>query len=249
MKTVFLTGATSGIGKATAELLAANGYNLILTGRREERLKELQERLSHLAEIHILKFDVRDKENIPDLIASLPEPFKKIDVLINNAGNAYGRDPIHEGLIDDWENMIDINLKGILYLTRAISPQMVERKSGHILNIASLAGRETYPNGAVYCASKSAVKAATEGIRKDLNPYGIKVSCIDPGLVETEFSEVRFHGDKEAAEKVYQGYVPLTAFDVAETIEFVLSRPKHVNIADTLILCTDQASSTIVRKG
>ena len=249
MKTVFLTGATSGIGKATAELLAANGYNLILTGRREERLKELQERLSHLAEIHILKFDVREKENIPDLIASLPEAFKKIDVLINNAGNAYGRDPIHEGLIDDWENMIDINLKGILYLTRAISPQMVERKSGHILNIASLAGRETYPNGAVYCASKSAVKAATEGIRKDLNPYGIKVSCIDPGLVETEFSEVRFHGDKEAAEKVYQGYVPLTAFDVAETIEFVLSRPKHVNIADTLILCTDQASSTIVRKG
>jgi 3-hydroxy acid dehydrogenase/malonic semialdehyde reductase len=248
MKTVFLTGATSGIGKATAELLAANGYKLILTGRREERLKELQERLSHLAEIHILKFDVRDKENIPDLIDSLPKAFKKIDVLINNAGNAYGRDPIHEGLIEDWENMIDINLKGMLYLTRAISPQMVERKSGHILNIASLAGRETYPNGAVYCASKSAVKAATEGIRKDLNLYGIKVSCIDPGLVETEFSEVRFHGDKAAAEKVYQGYTPLTAFDVAETIEFVLSRPAHVNIADTLILCTDQASSTIVRK-
>jgi|TARA_B110000879_G_scaffold91251_1_gene125197 NADP-dependent 3-hydroxy acid dehydrogenase YdfG len=248
MKTVFLTGATSGIGKATAELLAANGYNLILTGRREERLKELQERLSHLAEIHILKFDVREKENIPDLIASLPGPFKKIDILINNAGNAYGRDPIHEGLIDDWENMIDINLKGMLYLTRAISPQMVERKSGHILNIASLAGRETYPNGAVYCASKSAVKAATDGIRKDLNPYGIKVSCIDPGLVETEFSEVRFHGDKEEAKKVYQGYIPLTAFDVAETIEFVLSRPPHVNIADMLILCADQASSTIVRK-
>jgi 3-hydroxy acid dehydrogenase/malonic semialdehyde reductase len=249
MKTVLITGATSGIGKATAELLAANGYNLILTGRREERLKELQETLSHLAEIHILKFDVRDKGNIPSLIEGLPEQFKKIDVLINNAGNAYGRDPIHEGLIDDWENMIDINLKGLLYLTRAISPQMVERKSGHIINIASLAGRETYPNGAVYCASKTAVKAATEGIRKDLNPYGIKVSCIDPGLVETEFSEVRFHGDKQAAEKVYQGYTPLTAFDVAETIEFVLSRPPHVNIADTLILCTDQASSTIVRKG
>ncbi|MDE0771596.1 MAG: SDR family NAD(P)-dependent oxidoreductase [Salibacteraceae bacterium] len=248
MKTVFLTGATSGIGKATAELLAANGYNLILSGRREERLKELQERLSHLADIHILKFDVREKENIPNIIASLPEAFKKIDILINNAGNAYGRDPIHEGLIEDWENMIDINLKGMLYLTRAISPQMVERKSGHILNIASLAGRETYPNGAVYCASKSAVKAATEGIRKDLNPYGIKVSCIDPGLVETEFSEVRFHGDKEEAKKVYQGYIPLTAFDVAETIEFVLSRPPHVNIADTLILCADQASSTIVRK-
>ncbi len=248
MKTVFITGATSGIGKATAEILAANGYNLIITGRRESRLKELQENLSHLAKIHTLTFDVRDKENIPGLISNLPEPFNKIDVLINNAGNAYGRDPIHEGLIDDWENMIDINLKGLLYLTRAVSPQMVERKSGHIINIASLAGRETYPNGAVYCASKSAVKAATEGIRKDLNPYGIKVSCIDPGLVETEFSEVRFHGDKAAAEKVYQGYTPLTAFDVAETIEFVLSRPAHVNIADTLILCTDQASSTIVRK-
>lgn len=249
MKTVLITGATSGIGKTTAELLAANGYNLILTGRRIDRLKELQNSLSHLAEIHTLHFDVRDKMEIPNLIAQLPESFKEIDVLLNNAGNAYGRDPIHEGLIEDWENMIDINLKGLLYLTRAISPQMVERKSGHIINIASLAGRETYPNGAVYCASKSAVKAATEGIRKDLNPYGIKVSCIDPGLVETEFSEVRFHGDKETAKKVYEGYVPLTAFDVAETIEFVLSRPAHVNIADTLILCTDQASSTIVRKG
>lgn len=248
MKTVLITGATSGIGKATAELLAANGYNLILTGRRLERLHELQENLSHLSDIHILNFDVREKDIIQQLINDLPEKFKQIDVLINNAGNAYGRDPIHTGELSDWENMMDINVKGLLYMTRAITPQMVERKSGHIINIASLAGRETYTNGAVYCASKSAVKAATEGIRKDLNPYGIKVSCIDPGLVETEFSEVRFHGDKATAEKVYQGYTPLTAFDVAETIEFVLSRPPHVNIADTLILCTDQASSTIVRK-
>ena len=248
MKTILITGATSGIGKATAELLAAGGNNLILTGRRLERLKKLQKNLSHLADIHILNFDVRDKSSIENLLTDLPEKFQQIDVLINNAGNAYGRDPIHTGFIEDWDNMMDINVKGLLYVTRAISPQMVERKLGHIINIASLAGRETYPNGAVYCASKSAVKAATEGIRKDLNPYGIKVSCIDPGLVETEFSEVRFHGDKAAAEKVYQGYTPLTAFDVAETIEFVLSRPAHVNIADTLILCTDQASSTIVRK-
>lgn len=248
MKTIFITGATSGIGKATAELLAAGGNNLILTGRRVDRLKDLQKTLSHLADIHVLNFDVRDKDVVGNIINDLPEKFKKIDVLINNAGNAYGRDPIHEGDLEDWDNMMDINVKGLLYVTKAIAPQMVVRKSGHIINIASLAGRETYPNGAVYCASKSAVKAATEGIRKDLNPYGIKVSCIDPGLVETEFSEVRFHGNKEAAEKVYQGYTPLTAFDIAETIEFVLTRPAHVNIADTLVLCTDQASSTIVNK-
>ncbi len=248
MKTVLITGATSGIGKATTELLAAIGFKLILTGRRNDRLLELKENLSHLTDIHTLCFDVRDSDFIENLVSNLPDEFKKIDVLINNAGNAYGRDPIHKGSLADWENMMDINVKGLLYMTRAISPQMVERKSGHIINIASLAGRETYPNGAVYCASKSAAKAATDGTRKDLNPFGIKVSCIDPGLVETEFSEVRFHGDKETAAKVYQGYTPLTAFDVAETIEFVLSRPAHVNIADTLVLCTDQAASTIVRK-
>lgn len=248
MKTVLITGATSGIGKATAELLAATGHRLILTGRRSERLAVLKEELSHLSPIHTLEFDVRERGKIPQLIKSLPEDFAAIDVLINNAGNAYGLGAIHEGELDDWDNMMDINVKGLLYMTRAISPQMVERKSGHIINIASLAGRETYPGGAVYCASKHAVVAATEAMRKDLNPYGIKVTTINPGLVETEFSEVRFHGDKERAKKVYQGYTPLTAFDIAETIEFVLSRPAHVNIADMLVLCTDQASSTIVRK-
>lgn len=247
-KTVLITGATSGIGKATAELLAANGHTMILTGRRQERLDALKEGLSHLTDVHTLNFDVRDKVAVQSAIDQLPDAFRAIDVLINNAGNAYGMDPIHTGNLDDWDNMMDINVKGLLYVTRAISPQMVERKTGHIINIASLAGKETYPNGAVYCASKHAVVAASEGMRKDLNPYGIKVTTINPGLVETEFSEVRFHGDRKKAEKVYEGYIPLSAFDVAETIEFAITRPPHVNIADMLVLCTDQASSTIVNK-
>ncbi|MGY8951948.1 MAG: SDR family NAD(P)-dependent oxidoreductase [Flavobacteriales bacterium] len=247
-KTILITGATSGIGKATAELLASLGFRLILAGRRKDRLVELKDNLRHLAKIHILNFDVRDKDAISKLIAGLPKDFREIDVLINNAGNAYGMGPIHEGELDDWDNMIDINLKGLLYVTRAISPQMVERKSGHIINIGSLAGVETYPNGAVYCASKHAVVAASEGMRKDLNPHGVKVSTISPGLVETEFSEVRFHGDKEKAASVYKGFLPLSAFDIAETIEFVVTRPDHVNIGDMLVLPIAQASSTIVKK-
>jgi|TARA_B110000285_G_scaffold227955_1_gene290132 3-hydroxy acid dehydrogenase/malonic semialdehyde reductase len=247
-KTILITGATSGIGKATAELLASLGFRLILAGRRKDRLVELKDNLRHLAKIHILNFDVRDKDAISKLIAGLPKDFREIDVLINNAGNAYGMGPIHEGELDDWDNMIDINLKGLLYVTRAISPQMVERKSGHIINIGSLAGVETYPNGAVYCASKHAVVAASEGMRKDLNPHGVKVSTISPGLVETEFSEVRFHGDKEKAASVYKGFLPLSAFDIAETIEFVVTRPDHVNIGDMLVLPSAQASSTIVKK-
>jgi|TARA_B110000046_G_scaffold162696_1_gene177157 NADP-dependent 3-hydroxy acid dehydrogenase YdfG len=247
-KTILITGATSGIGKATAELLASLGFRLILAGRRKDRLVELKDNLRHLAKIHILNFDVRDKDAISKLIAGLPKDFREIDVLINNAGNAYGMGPIHEGELDDWDNMIDINLKGLLYVTRAISPQMVERKSGHIINIGSLAGVETYPNGAVYCASKHAVLAASEGMRKDLNPHGVKVSTISPGLVETEFSEVRFHGDKEKAASVYKGFLPLSAFDIAETIEFVVTRPDHVNIGDMLVLPSAQASSTIVKK-
>lgn len=247
-KTILITGATSGIGKATAELLASLGFRLILAGRRKDRLVELKDNLRHLAKIHILNFDVRDKDAISKLIAGLPKDFREIDVLINNAGNAYGMGPIHEGELDDWDNMIDINLKGLLYVTRAISPQMVERKSGHIINIGSLAGVETYPNGAVYCASKHAVVAASEGMRKDLNPHGVKVSTISPGLAETEFSEVRFHGDKEKAASVYKGFLPLSAFDIAETIEFVVTRPDHVNIGDMLVLPSAQASSTIVKK-
>ncbi|UTW64134.1 SDR family NAD(P)-dependent oxidoreductase [bacterium SCSIO 12741] len=247
-KTVFITGATAGIGKATAELLAQKGYRLILTGRRADRLHHLKEVLGRLTDVWTLNFDVRDRYAIPDELRSIPESFLPIDVLINNAGNAYGLAPIHEGDHEDWDNMIDINVKGLLNVTRQVVPKMVEEKRGHVINIASLAGRETYPNGNVYCASKHAVVALTEGMRKDLNPYGIKVTSIDPGLVETEFSEVRFHGDMEKAQKVYEGYSPLKPEDIAETIEFVLSRPSHVNIADMLVLCTDQASSTQVRK-
>lgn len=248
MKTILITGATSGIGQATAELLAATGNKLILTGRRQERLDELKNNLSHLASIHTLCFDVRDKENIPSIIESIPEEFKPIDVLVNNAGNAYGLGPINTGNTEDWDNMMDINVKGLLYVTRAITPSMVERKSGHVINIASIAGLDTYANGAVYCGSKSAVIAISEGMRKDFNPYGIKVTTINPGLVETEFSEVRFHGDKQKAEQVYKGYTPLSAFDIAETIEFAITRPAHVNIGDMLVLPTDQAGSTVVNK-
>jgi NADP-dependent 3-hydroxy acid dehydrogenase YdfG len=248
MKTILITGATAGIGKATAELLAATGNQLIITGRRKERLAELKESLSHLSNIHTLCFDVRDKDNIPKIIAELPPEFAEIDVLVNNAGNAYGLGPVHEGDVQDWDNMMDINVKGLMYITRAVSPQMVERKSGHIINIASIAGLDTYANGAAYCASKSAVIAFSEAMRKDFNPYGIKVTTINPGLVETEFSEVRFHGDTEKAKKVYEGYTPLSAFDIAEVIEFCITRPAHVNIGDMLVLPTDQAGSMIVNK-
>lgn len=241
----FITGATSGIGKACAEILAPK-YNLILTGRRIDRLEELSNSLNTAC--HTLSFDVREREEVLKSIDGLPDEWKNIDVLINNAGNAHGLDPIHLGNMDDWDAMMDINVKGLLYVTKAITPQMVERKSGHIINISSIAGLEVYPNGNVYCASKHAVDALTKGMRMDLNPFSIKVTSIDPGLVETEFSLVRFKGDEERAEKVYKNFTPLTAVDVAETIEFVLSRPKHVMIGDLLILPTDQASSTIVNK-
>ncbi|MEQ8904764.1 SDR family NAD(P)-dependent oxidoreductase [Ekhidna sp.] len=240
-----ITGATSGIGKATARLLSKN-YRLIICGRREGRLEQLQKELAN--ESIMLSFDVRDKKAVFDAIQSLPEAWQKIDILINNAGNAHGMDAIHEGNVDDWDAMMDINVKGLLYVSKAILPGMTDRKKGHIVNISSIAGLEVYPKGNVYCASKHAVDALTKGMRMDLNEHGIKVTSIDPGLVETEFSEVRFKGDKNKAEKVYQNYTPLTAHDVAETIEFVLNRPAHVMIGDLLILPTDQASSTIVNK-
>ncbi len=197
-----------------------------------------------------LSFDVRDKKAVFDSIENLPEQWTKIDVLINNAGNAHGLSKIQEGDIDDWDAMMDINVKGLLYVSKAVLPGMVERKSGQIINIGSVAGIEVYPNGNVYCASKHAVDAITKGMRLDLNGLGIRVCSINPGLVETEFSEVRFKGDKERAASVYQGFDALQAQDIAETIAFVLSRPAHVNIADLLIFPTAQASSTIVsRKG
>ena len=246
-KTALITGATSGIGRATAHEFAKHGINLILCGRRQQRLDSVQKALSRETDVHTLNFDVRDKDKTFEAIQSLPEKFKSIDILINNAGNAHGLDPIETGSIDDWDAMMDINVKGLLYVSKAIIPQMTERKSGHIINIGSSAGKEVYPKGNVYCGSKHAVLAITEGMRLDLNPYGIKVSAINPGLVETEFSQVRFKGDS-AADNVYKGYKALQPEDVAEVIHFAISRPAHVNIADVLMFCTAQANSTIVKK-
>lgn len=246
-KTALITGATSGIGRATAHEFAKNGINLILCGRRQERLKTIQKALERHTNVHILNFDVRDKVAVFDAIENLPEDFKNIDILINNAGNAHGLDPIQDGNLEDWDAMMDINVKGLLYISKAIIPQMTERCSGHIINIGSSAGKEVYPKGNVYCASKHAVLAITDGMRIDLNPYGIKVTAINPGLVETEFSQVRFKGEA-VADNVYKGYKALQAEDIAEIIQFAISRPAHVNIADLLVFPTAQANSVTVKK-
>ncbi|MPT34872.1 MAG: SDR family NAD(P)-dependent oxidoreductase [Flavobacterium sp.] len=248
MKTVLITGATSGIGKATAELLARHQYRLIICGRRKEILETLESDLAKHTQITSLVFDVKDKNSVFKAISSLPEDFSKIDILINNAGNAHGLDPIQTGNTDDWDAMIDINVKGLLYVSKAIVPQMAERKSGHIINIGSTAAKEVYPNGNVYCASKHAVDAITQGMRIDLNAFGIKVGGIHPGMVHTAFSEVRFKGDTDRADSVYKGFQPLLAEDIADIIHFVISRPYHVNIADLMVLSTAQATSTIVNK-
>jgi 3-hydroxy acid dehydrogenase/malonic semialdehyde reductase len=247
-KTVLITGATSGIGKATAQLMAKNNYKIILCGRRHDRLSELKAELSEYTEVHTLTFDVRDKKAVLERIGSLPESFSTIDVLVNNAGNAHGLDPIQTGDLDDWDAMIDINVKGLLYVSKAIIPQMTARKSGHIINIGSTAAKEVYPNGNVYCGTKHAVDAISQGMRIDLNPFGIKVGAIHPGMVETEFSEVRFKGDTDRAANVYKGFTPLQADDIADIIHFVVSRPYHVNIADLVVMSTAQASSTIVKR-
>ncbi|WP_330443168.1 SDR family NAD(P)-dependent oxidoreductase [Flavobacterium sp. C4GT6] len=248
MKTALITGATSGIGMATATYFAKNHFRLILCGRREERLAELQDEFSGLTQVHTLNFDVRDKKAVAEAIQSIPDDMKNIDILINNAGNAHGLDPIENGDVDDWDAMLDINVKGLLYVSNEVIPGMVERRSGHIINIGSIAGKEVYPNGNVYCASKHAVDAINQGMRMDLNQYGIRVGAINPGLVATEFSEVRFKGDTERAENVYKGYSPLKAEDIADIITFVVTRPYHVNIADLLVLPTAQASATILNK-
>ena len=247
-KTVLITGATSGIGRATAILFAVKGFNLILCGRRQERLDVLQTELGKKTNVHTLNFDVRDKDSVFEAINSLPPEFAQIDVLINNAGNAHGLDPIEHGNEEDWDAMLDINVKGLLYVSKAVIPKMVERKSGHIINIGSTAGKEVYPKGNVYCASKHAVDAITTGMRMDLNPHGIKVGAVNPGAVETEFSNVRFKGDDERADAVYNGFDPLVAEDIAETLLFVVTRPAHVNIADLIITPTAQASATIFNK-
>ena len=247
-KTALITGASSGIGMATAKIFARNGINLILCGRRQERLDTLKNELNSLCNIHILNFDVRNKKDVFLKIKSLPKVFSTIDILINNAGNAHGLDKIQDGNVEDWDAMIDINVKGLLYVSKAVLPTMLLSQSGHIINIGSTAGKEVYPKGNVYCASKYAVDAINQGMRVDLNGKGIKVGTINPGMVATEFSEVRFKGDTQKATKIYQGFTPLQAKDIAEIIWFTVTRPAHVNIADLTVMALDQASSTIVNK-
>ena len=243
-----ITGATSGIGEATARLLAKNNFSLILCGRRRDRLEKLQNELSKETKVTTLSFDVRSKEEIKREFNSLTGDWKNIDVLINNAGNAHGLDPIQSGNVDDWDAMIDINVKGLLYVSREIIPGMTERKSGHIVNLGSIAGKEVYGNGNVYCASKFAVDALTKGMRIDLNPFGIKVTTIQPGLVETEFSLVRYKGDQEKAAAAYKGLQPLKGEDIADLILFSLTRPSHVVVADLVVFPTAQASAAVVKR-
>ena len=244
-KLILITGATSGFGKAIAERFAQDGNDLIITGRRKERLEELAHQLEKLNKGRILSlcFDVRVLEQCQNVISTLPEEWKNIDILVNNAGLAVGFNPIHEGVVDDWERMIDTNVKGLLYMTRVVSPLMVEREQGHIINIGSIAGKEVYPNGNVYCGSKFAVDAITKGTRIDLLPYNIKVTQIAPGAAETEFSLVRYKGDEERAANIYKGFTPLHAADLADAVFYVSSLPQHVNVNDMVIMPTAQASS------
>lgn len=244
-KIALVTGASSGIGYETALLLAENKYNLILSGRRKDRLCTLKEEIEskYAAKALILSFDIQKKAETDAALDSIPEDWRAIDVLVNNAGLAAGLDPIHTANVDDWEAMIDTNVKGLLYVTRKVSNWMIERGKGHIINLSSIAGKQPYPNGTVYCGTKSAVEAISRAMRVDLLPYGIKVSSIAPGAVNTEFSLVRFHGDRERADKVYTGIEPLSGKDIAETILFILSRPAHVNIDDILITPTAQGSA------
>jgi len=247
-KLALVTGATSGIGYATAILLADAGFNLVLCGRNVSKLEELKQGLSKKVKVFSLAFDVKDKNAVNDAFASLPADYQNINVLINCAGNAHGAEPADLANLDDWDEMLDVNVKGLLYVTKAVLPSMVSKKSGHIVNLGSLAGLETYLNGSVYCASKSAVHTLSDALRMDLNKHGIKVSCINPGMVETNFSIVRFKGDVDRAAKVYQGVTPLTALDVAEVILFAITRPRHVNIAQLLLLPLDQASINVVNR-
>lgn len=247
-KIALITGATSGIGEACAHLFAREKYNLILTGRRIERLEALAKKLNatYNVEIAVSQFDVRNREEVTENLDQLPAKWKKVSVLINNAGLSQGLDPIQNGSLDDWDTMIDTNVKGLLYVSKIVSNWMIKNESGHIVNIGSIAGKEVYLNGNVYCASKHAVDALNKGMRLDLVSHGIKVTAIHPGAVETEFSEVRFKGDKERAKKVYDGFEPLAADDIAETIWFVVSRPKHVNINDMVIMPTAQANAVTI---
>ncbi|WP_019986720.1 SDR family NAD(P)-dependent oxidoreductase [Rudanella lutea] len=248
-RTALITGATSGIGRATAEAFAALGYRLILCGRRTDRLTELTDLFAPQTPVTTLTFDVRDRQGVENALLSLPADWQQdghplVDILVNNAGNAHGLSAIQDGDVADWDQMIDGNVQGLLYVSKAVIPGMVDRGRGHIVNISSIAGKQTYANGAVYCASKAAVEALSTGMRLDLTQHGIKVTNIAPGAVETEFSVVRFKGDTERAAKVYEGFEPLTANDIADTIVYAVTAPAHVTIADLTILASAQAAAT-----
>jgi 3-hydroxy acid dehydrogenase / malonic semialdehyde reductase len=249
-KNVFITGATSGIGKASALEFAREGANLILCARRLELLSELVTELKKQYDIktHFGKVDVRNKNEVDHFVDSIPDGFRKIDILINNAGLSRGLEYFYEDDYNNWEEMIDTNVKGLLYVTRAVVPGMVVRNCGHIINIGSIAGHEAYPKGGIYCATKHAVDAITKSIRMDLINKNIRVSTIDPGLVETNFSNIRFHGDEERAKNVYKGLIPLTGKDIAEAIIFIATRPSHVNIAEVIVFPSRQASATMVNR-
>ena len=249
MKTIFITGATSGIGKATAEIFAKQGHRLIICGRRKEVLEALQIQLSNITEVYSLVFDVRNQQEVQNAINSLPKDWKNIDVLVNNAGNAHGLEPISDANISDWDAMMDGNVKGLLYVSQPIIKIMKARNSGHIVNISSVAARQTYANGTVYCASKKAVDVISEGMRLELTEFGIKVTNVQPGAVETDFSKVRFKGDEQRAATVYAGYEPLIAEDIADVISYCVNAPDRVSIADICIYPKAQAEPrTIFRK-
>jgi 3-hydroxy acid dehydrogenase/malonic semialdehyde reductase len=245
-KIVFITGASSGIGRACAETFAMAGAKLLLCARRMDQLKRISDNLK--TEKYLIQLDVRDQKKVSEKLSSLPDEWKNIDILINNAGLARGLSKLHEGVLSDWEEMIDTNVKGLLYVSREVIPGMVKRNRGDIVNIGSIAGHEVYPGGNVYCASKHAVNALTRGLRLDLVDTNIRVSTVDPGLVETEFSLVRFHGDKDRASQVYKGMKPLTGADIADAVLYCVSRPEHVQIAEIIILPTAQKSSTVVSR-
>lgn len=250
-KTALITGATAGIGKAIAEKLARHGFRLIITGRRSDRLNLLADNLrnAHDADVLALNFDVRQRKNVETALSNLPNQWQRIDILVNNAGLAAGLAPIHEGDPDDWDRMIDTNIKGLLYVTRAIAPGMIEQRCGHIINIGSIAGKEVYANGNVYCATKHAVNALSQAMRLEMTGHNIKVTQICPGAVETEFSIVRFKGDRDRADKVYEGFSPLIADDIADTVYYAIAAPEHVSIQDILVLPRAQSTATTIYRG
>lgn len=248
-KIVFITGASSGIGEATAEIFAEEGARILICARRTDRLESLKEKLKKITtDVFSFELDVRNQKSVDKTLDSLPAEWKKIDILVNNAGLAAGRDKAQDASLDDWEQMIDTNIKGLLYVTKKIIPEMIKRQSGHVINIGSIAGHEPYAFGSVYCATKAAVRYFSRALKMDLTGTNVRVTSIDPGMVETEFSLVRFKGDQDKAKQVYQGMDPLKARDIAECILFAASRPPHVNISEMLILANDQASATIAHR-